>query len=58
MSALKRCTRLASLNGCNQYQEIMRGGLVELDLYGYEIGLAVGPFLPLSASTLTSLDLR
>ena len=58
MSALGRCTNLASLNSCDQYQAIVTGGLVALDIQGYEIGLAVGPFLPRSAATLTSLDLR
>ncbi len=58
MDALEGHTGLAVLNGCDQYKAILAGAITELDLEGSEAALAVGRFLPRSASTLTSLDLK
>jgi hypothetical protein len=58
MDVLKGCTGLTALNGCDKYREILAGSLTELDLEGTEAALAVGRFLPRSASTLTLLDLK
>ena len=58
MNVLERLTGLTSLNGCKKFQQILAGSIVELDLEGTEIALAIGRFLPRSASTITSLDLK
>jgi hypothetical protein len=57
MEALAGCTRLSSLNGCSQYQQILAGGIESLDIDKTELAMAIGPFLLLSASTLTSLEI-
>ena len=52
-------TSLTSLNGCNQYAAIRKGGLAELTLYAeWELAVAVMRYLPRSGSTLTRLDVR
>ena len=57
--ALDRITSLTSLNGCDQYSAIRKGGLAELTLYAEsELAVAVARYLPRSGSTLTRLDLR
>ena len=58
MDALERCTGLTSLNGYDEYQDILDGGLLEFQDQGHELALAVGRFLPRSASTLTCLELK
>lgn len=58
MDALERCTGLTSLNDYDEYQDILDGGLVEFQDQGHELALAVGRFLPRSASTLTCLELK
>ena len=53
---------LSVLNGKTWVQQLMAGGLTELSLSGTALGpdgaAALGAFLPRSAATLTSLDLR
>jgi hypothetical protein len=57
--ALDRITSLTSVNGCDQYAAIRKGGLKELKLDGeWELAVAAGRYLPRSRSTLTLLDLR
>jgi hypothetical protein len=57
--ALDRITSLTSLNGCDQYAAIRKGGLAELKLHGeWEMAVAVVRYLPRSGSTLTRLDVR
>ncbi len=52
-------TSLTSLNGCDQYAAIRKGGLAELKLYAeWELAVAVARYLPRSGSTLTRLDVR
>ncbi len=58
MDALEGCTGLTTLNGYDKFQGILDGGLAEFYDGGHELALAVGRFLPRSASTLTTLDLR
>ena len=58
MDALERCAGLTSLNGYDEYQDILDGGLLEFQDQGHECALAVGRFLPRSASTLTCLELK
>jgi hypothetical protein len=60
LNALEKCTRLESLNGCDQYQDILKGCVVELDAANCDIAnaLTAGQFLSRSASSLTSLDFR
>lgn len=57
MDALERCTGLTNLNGYDEFQGVLKGGLSEFRDGRHELALAVGRFLPRSASTLTSLDL-
>jgi hypothetical protein len=57
MGALRECTGLTSLNGYSKLPVVLAGELSEYRDGGHELALAVGPFLPRSASTLTSLDL-
>ena len=57
--ALDQITSLTSLNGCDQYAAICKGGLSELKLHGkWEMAVAVVLYLLRSGSTLTQLDLR
>ncbi len=56
--ALEGLTRLTSLNGCDQYAAIRRGGLAKIDLAGTELGVWAARFVGRSESTLTHLDLR
>ena len=56
--ALEGITSLTSLNAYNRYAAIRAGGLAKLQLAGTELGVAVARYLPRSASTLTTLDLR
>jgi hypothetical protein len=56
--ALEGCTRLVALNGCDTYKEILAGAITELDLEGSEAAIAFGRFLPRSAATLKSLDIK
>ena len=57
--ALEAVTSLTSLNDCPDYAAIRAGGQTELALKGdLELGLAVARYLPRSAESLTSLDLR
>jgi hypothetical protein len=58
MEAIAGCTRLTSLNGCSEYQEILAGGLESLDIDNTELAVAIGPFLVRSAVTLSSLEIR
>jgi hypothetical protein len=58
MDALEKCTRLTALNGYEQYQKVLAGGLSEFRDRGHELALAFGRFLLQSSSTLTSLDLE
>ncbi len=56
--ALVRVTSLASLNGCDHYAAIRAGGQTEIRLNKTELVLWVGLYLPRSASSLTTLDVR
>ncbi len=56
--ALEAATSLTSLNGCAAYAAIRSGGQRELALGGTEVALAVARYLPRSADSLTTLDLR
>jgi hypothetical protein len=56
--ALEAVTSLTSLNGCALYAGIRAGGQRELYLGGTELGVAVARYLPRSADTLKTLDLR
>ncbi len=56
--ALEGVEFLSSLNGCDKYAAIRKGGLQDLDLRHTELGLWVARFLERSSSTLTKLDLR
>ncbi len=56
--ALERITSLACLNGYDSYAAICAGGLVELQLAETELAVAVARYLPRSACTLTTLNLR
>jgi hypothetical protein len=57
--ALDRITSLTSVNGCDQYAAIRKGGLAELKLDGeWELAVAAGRYLPRSGSTMTRLDVR
>ena len=58
MDSLDTCTRLSCLNGFGRFRDISNGRLTTIDLNGTELGLAIIPFLPRNAETLTSLDLR
>jgi hypothetical protein len=58
MDSLEKCTRLATLNGCEKYQEILSGSINQLDLEGSEVALAAGRSLDRSSSILTALDLK
>ena len=59
MQGLEGCSRLTALNGI-RCEGLLSGGLVKLDLTCQEPGFAVSlaPYLPCSASTLTSLKIR
>ena len=59
MQGLEGCSCLTALNGI-QCEGLLSGGLVKLDLTCEEPGFAVSlaPYLPRSASTLTSLKIR
>ena len=56
--ALETATSLTSLNGCSLYAGIRAGGQRELTLGGSELGVVVAWYLPRSAATLETLDLR
>ncbi len=56
--ALEPVTSLTSLNGCNHYAAIRAGGQTEIRLNKTEPGLWVGLYLPRSASSLTTLEMR
>ena len=57
--ALEAVTSLTSLNGCALYGGIRAGGQRELLLDGkFELAVAVARYLPRSAETLTTLDVR
>ena len=56
--ALETATSLTSLNGCALYAGIRSGGQRELALGGTELGVVVARYLPRSAETLTTLDVR
>lgn len=56
--ALEAVTSLTSLNGCALYGGIRAGGQRELLLGGTEVAVAVARYLPRSANTLETLDLR
>ncbi len=60
--ALEAVTSLTSLNGCDQYAAIRKGGMRELTIRNMsedkELGVWAGMYLERSASTLTELDLR
>jgi hypothetical protein len=58
MDALERCPCLSSLNGCNQIKQIMAGDVHLVDIDNKELAFVVGPLLPRSASTLTTLSMR
>ena len=58
VDALEGVPSLTSLNGCAEYTSIRAGGLKELSLNGTESAVAMARFLPRSADTLTSLDIR
>jgi hypothetical protein len=58
MDVLEGCTQLESLNGYDGYKEIVAGGLTALSINGKDLALAVCRFLPRSAATLTSVDMR
>jgi hypothetical protein len=59
VAVVDRITSLTSLNGCDQYTAIRKGGLAELKLYAeWELAVAVVRYLPRSGSTLTRLDVR
>jgi hypothetical protein len=58
IDALEQCPDFLDLNGSDTYRSMRAGGLAKFSEEGHELGLAVGRFLPLSASTLTSLDLK
>ena len=58
MDAVERCSHLSSLNKYKHYRDIAKGGLTDLDVNGKELIMAVRRFLPLSAGTLTSLDVQ
>ncbi len=55
---LDMATSLTSLNGCDKYTAIRKGGQQELDLRDTELGVWAAKYLFRSASTLTKLDLR
>jgi hypothetical protein len=56
--ALEAVTSLTSLNGCALFGSIRAGGQSELLLGGTEVAVAVARYLPRSAETLTTLDMR
>jgi hypothetical protein len=58
MTALEGCTSLLSLNGFSDYQRVLSGGIMKLDVDGKELGVAFGPYLERSASSLANLTLR
>jgi hypothetical protein len=58
LDALEHCPEISLLNGSDMYRAVRAGGLSKISDDGHELALAVGRFLPLSASTLTSLDLK
>lgn len=58
MDAVAFCPRLSSLNRLDNYQSIAAGGLTVLDIHGTELLVAIRRYIPLSASTLTSLIAR
>jgi hypothetical protein len=58
MAALEGCTSLSSLNGCEEYRQVLAGGIRKLDVDGKELGVALGPYLERSASTLVALEMR
>jgi hypothetical protein len=60
LQAVEKCSRLESLNGCDQYQDIISGRVVDLQADGCDIAAALiaGQLLHRSASSLTSLNLR
>uniref|UniRef100_A0A7S0QV44 Uncharacterized protein n=1 Tax=Cryptomonas curvata TaxID=233186 RepID=A0A7S0QV44_9CRYP len=55
--ALEGMTSLTSLNGCDKCRAICTGGQTEMRLEGTELGVWAARYLPLSASTLTKLNL-
>ncbi len=57
-NTLERVTCLTRLNGCDQFEDIRRGGLEEMQLGGTELGVWALRFLGRSKSTLTTFDLR
>ncbi len=57
--ALEAVTSLTSLNGCSLFGGIRAGGQRELLLEeNFELAVAVARYLPRSAETLTTLDMR
>jgi hypothetical protein len=58
MDSLEGCPQLSSVNGFDRYKEVLIGRVATVDLNGTELALALSPFLPRSAETLTSLDIR
>ncbi len=58
MDVLEGCTELESLNGYDGFKEIVAGGLTALSINSMDLALAVCRFLPRSAATLTSVDMR
>ncbi len=58
MAALEGCTSLSSLNGFSEYQQVLSGGIRKLDIDSKELGVAFGPYLERSASSLATLELR
>jgi hypothetical protein len=58
MEALTSCKALTSLNTLDSYHAVLQGGLRELDLDNKELAVALGRYLPRSASTLTKLDAK
>ncbi len=58
MDSLEGCPQLSSVNGFDQYKEVLIGRVATLNLNGTELALALSPFFLRSAETLTSLDMR
>ena len=58
VDAIRNCSKISSLNGFGLYHEVVRGGQQLIVANGLELTLAIARFLPRSADTLVSLDMR
>ena len=58
MNSLERISALSCLNGFREYQSVLFGGMTALDISFIDVPLAISKFLPRSAQTLTSLEIR